>query len=180
MINKIKSWKAKHLMYIPQDNALDNSDEENNDDADDGDDGEDGEDVIGKAWWRGFCWCHRNSFCDDWCMVCNFKLMYEKVYACMVDCGIAIKWMDGPKWYNNDEAVVDKEEDAFGRRLHLSSFMQRKCSLLMKLGRPKKMMGTKWVKNFLCALIAKNRSGQPLRTAISWSLGSHQQQVHQF
>ena len=58
MINKIKSWKVKHLMYIPQDNASDNSDDENNDDADDGDDGDD---VIGKAWWRGFCWHHRNQ-----------------------------------------------------------------------------------------------------------------------
>ena len=42
-------------MYVPQDNASDNSDDENNDDADDG------EDVIGKAWWRGFCWHHRNQ-----------------------------------------------------------------------------------------------------------------------
>ena len=45
-------------MYVPQDNASDNSDDENNDDADDGDDGED---VIGKAWWRAFFWCHRNQ-----------------------------------------------------------------------------------------------------------------------
>ena len=58
MINEIKSWKVKHLMYIPQDNASDNSDDENNNDADDGDDGDD---VIGKAWWRGFCWHHRNQ-----------------------------------------------------------------------------------------------------------------------
>jgi len=24
--------------------------------------------------------------------------------------------MDGPKWYNNDEVVADKEEDAFERK----------------------------------------------------------------
>jgi len=118
MIEKLQNWKLKNHR-VPQD-GTDGSDDEIDDD-------DDIDEIIGKAWWRGFCWCHKNqlsakkavhfdSFCGDWCMVCNFEQIYKKVYSCMVDCGIAVQWADGPKWYNYDGEVVDREEDAFGRK----------------------------------------------------------------
>ena len=111
MIEEIKSWKDKHLC---------------NDESDDCND-DDGTEVIGKAWWSGFCRCHKNlltskkavrfdSFHDEWCTVCNFERMYEKVYACMVDCGVAVKWADGPIWFNHEGEVVETEGEAFGRK----------------------------------------------------------------
>ena len=52
----------------------------------------------------------------------------------MVDCGVAIKWMDGPKWYNNDGAVVDKEEDAFGRKTAFELIHAEKVLFIDEVG----------------------------------------------
>jgi len=100
----------------------------------------------------------------------------------MVDCGVAIKWMDGPKWYNNDGAVVDKEEDTFGRKTAFELIHAEKVLIIDEVGCNMSQKNDRNIggENFSCALIAKHGSGQPLRTAISQSLGSHQQQVHQF
>jgi len=42
--------------------------------------------------------------------------MYEKIYTWMADCGVVIKWADGPKQFNHNEAIVKSEEEAFGRK----------------------------------------------------------------
>ena len=50
-------------------------------------------------------------------MICIFKQMYKKVYTCMVECGVAVKWATGPNWYENCEGeVVEREENSFGRK----------------------------------------------------------------
>jgi len=33
----------------------------------------------------------------------------------MVDCGVAVKWSDGPNWLNHEGEVVETKEEAFGR-----------------------------------------------------------------
>jgi len=54
---------------------------------------------------------------DDWCTVHNFEQMYNKVYASMVDGGVAIKWVDSENWINHDGKYFELEEDAYGRNM---------------------------------------------------------------
>jgi len=94
---------------------------------DESDDEDNNQEIIGKGWWKRFCQCHKNqlsakkavrfdSFRDDWCTVQNFETMYEKIYTCMADCGVAIKWADDPKWFSHDGVIVESEEEACGRK----------------------------------------------------------------
>jgi len=49
-------------------------------------------------------------------MVHNFERMNEKVYACIVACGVAVKWADGPIWFNHEGEVVETKGEAFRRK----------------------------------------------------------------
>jgi hypothetical protein len=54
---------------------------------------------------------------SKWAKYTNFKHMYDCVEDALVSCGLAEK-LDEPVWMDKEGNIVDKEEDAFGLKMH--------------------------------------------------------------
>ena len=138
VVEEIKAWKAKHskVKHLPHVSIEDNDDKSED---------EENEAIVGKAWWRGFCRCHKNklsakkavccdSLHDDWCTLHNFEVMYDKIFVCMVDCSVAIEWGDGQHWVHHEGENATCEEDAYGRKTTFSLIHPEKVIFVDEVG----------------------------------------------
>jgi hypothetical protein len=113
---QIKEWRKKCLPKAVK-ASVEDIEEENEENLSDGN-------LVGRSWWK-FLKCNPglttkkavrfDSQRDDWCSVQNFEAMYEEVYEAMVESGVASKF-DEEQFLDSEGNIVEKEEDAFGRK----------------------------------------------------------------
>ena len=97
--------------------------------------------------------------------------MHKNMYLCMVDCGVAVKWADGPIWFNCEGEVVETLGEAFRKKSEYELIQPDKVIFVDEVGcnTSQKNDGNVGREKFLVRPTAKHESGQHSRTAISQS-----------
>ena len=126
MERQVKEWKKKHSKEDEEDdNAKENGF------------------ILGKKYWANFL--KRNPLLstkagnrfdvnrEDWCTSANFEKMYDDVYAKMVDARVAIELPDDV-WLDAEGKVVEKQEDAIGRKTKYIMTRPNYCVFVDEVG----------------------------------------------